>query len=78
MTNILKPKNPNPNIILTYNNMSLKKKLISINALFKNYDLTKDDERLYGCLLKPDNPNLPEIPDFVQLVVVGMYLFIEL
>ena len=25
MTNILKPKNPNPNIILTYNNMPLKK-----------------------------------------------------
>ena len=25
MTNILKPKNSNPNIILTYNNMPLKK-----------------------------------------------------
>ena len=47
-------------------------------ASFTLYDLTKDDERLYGCLLKPDNPNLREIPDFVQLVVVGMYLFIEL
>ena len=44
--------------------------------MFKNYDLTKDDERLYGCLLKLDNPR--EIPDFAQLVVVGMYLFIEL
>ena len=47
-------------------------------ASFTLYDLTKDDERLYGCLLKPDNPNLGEIPDFVQLVVVGMYLLIEL
>ena len=25
MTNILKPKNPNPNIILIYNNMPLKR-----------------------------------------------------
>ena len=32
MTNILKPKNPNPNIVLTY------KDLISMNAVFKNYD----------------------------------------
>ena len=47
-------------------------------ASFTLYDLTKDDERLYGCLLKPNNPNLREIPDFVQLVVVGMYLLIEL
>ena len=47
-------------------------------ASFTLYDLTKDDERLYGCLLKPSNPNLREIPDFVQLVVVGMYLFIKL
>ena len=47
-------------------------------ASFTLYDLTKDDERLYGCLLKPNNPNFREIPDFVQLVVVGMYLFIKL
>ena len=47
-------------------------------ASFTLYDLTKDDERLYGCLLKPNNPDLQEITDFVQLVVVGMYLFIEL
>lgn len=47
-------------------------------ASFTLYDLTKDDERLYGCSLKPNNPNLGEIPDFVQLVVVGMYLFIKL
>ena len=36
MTNILKPKNPNPNIILTYN-MLFKKNLISMNAVFKKY-----------------------------------------
>ena len=46
-------------------------------ANFTLYDLTKDDARLYGCSLKPINPNLREIPDLVQLVVVGMYLFIE-
>ena len=34
MTNILKPKNPNPNIILIYNNMPL----IPMKAVFKNYD----------------------------------------
>ena len=33
MTNILKPKNPNPGIILTYNHMPLKN-LISLNAEF--------------------------------------------
>ena len=44
-------------------------------ASFTLYDLTKDDERLYICLLRPNNPNLQEIPDFVQLVVVGMYRF---
>ena len=39
MTNILKPKNPNPNIILTYNMLFKKKKknLISMNAVFKNF-----------------------------------------
>jgi len=47
-------------------------------ASFTLYDVTKDDERLYGCSLKPDDPNLREILDFVQLVVVGTYLFIEL
>ena len=35
MTSILKPKNPNPNIIITYN--MLLKKLISTNAVFKNF-----------------------------------------
>ena len=44
-------------------------------ANFTLYDVTKDDERLYGCWLKPNNPNFREITDFVQLVVVGMYLF---
>ena len=46
-------------------------------ASFTLHDLTKDDERLYGCLLAPDDPDGLEILDFVQLVVVGMYLFIE-
>ena len=50
----------------------------SAQASFTLYDVTKDDERLYGCLLTPDDPNLREILNFVQLVVVGMYLFIEL
>ena len=43
MTKILKPKNPNPNIILTYNNMPLKN-LTSMNARFliimKTFKLT--------------------------------------
>ena len=47
-------------------------------ASFTLYDVTKDDERFYGCFLKPDIPNLRGITDFVKLVVVGMYLFIEL
>ena len=34
MTNILKPRNLSPNIILTYN-MVLKKNVISMNAVFK-------------------------------------------
>lgn len=43
-------------------------------ASFTLYNVTKDDERYYGCSLKPDNPNEGAIPDLVQLVVVGMYL----
>ena len=35
MTNIRKPKNPNPNIIITYNHMPLKN-LIPLNAVFLN------------------------------------------
>ena len=40
MTSILKPKNPNPNNTLTYNNMTLKK-LISMNAVFLNIIIEK-------------------------------------
>ena len=47
-------------------------------ANFTLYNVTKDDERFYGCLLTPDNPNFQAITDFVQLVVVGMYLFKKL
>ena len=43
-------------------------------ACFTLYNVTKDDERYYGCSLKPDDPNEDAIPDLVQLVVVGMYL----
>ena len=42
-------------------------------ASFTLYNVTKDDERYYGCSLKPDSPNEGPIPDLVQLVVVGMY-----
>ena len=39
MTNTVKPKNPNPNILLIYNSMPLPGNLIfSINAVFKYYD----------------------------------------
>ena len=37
MTNILKPENPNPNIILTYNNITHKKPDF-MNAVFKSYE----------------------------------------
>ena len=47
-------------------------------ASFTLYNVSKDDERFYGCLLTPDDPNLKPSADFVQLVVVGMYLFREL
>ena len=46
-------------------------------ASFTLYNVTKDDEGFYGCSLKPDNPNIGDSTDFVQLVVVGMYLFRE-
>ena len=46
-------------------------------ASFTLYSVTKDDEGFYGCSLKPDNPNFGYLTDFVQLVVVGMYLFRE-
>ena len=41
-------------------------------ASFTLYDVTKNDERFYGCLLKGHGPDGLKIPDFVQLVVVGM------
>ena len=47
-------------------------------ASFTIYNVTKDDERFYSCLLTPDDPNFQAVTDFVQLVVVGMYLFREL
>ena len=47
-------------------------------ARFTLYNVSKDDTGFYGCLLTPDNPNLDPIADFVQLVVVGMYLFRDL
>ena len=47
-------------------------------ATFTLYNVRKDDERLYCCLLSPGNPDLPLMIDFVRLVVVGMYLFKEL
>ena len=46
-------------------------------ASFTLYNVTKDDERFYGCLLTSRNPNFGDSIDFVQLVVVGMYLFRE-
>ena len=47
-------------------------------ASFTLYNVTKADERFYGCLLIPGDPNFQEVTDFVQLVVVGMYRFREL
>ena len=43
-------------------------------ASFTLYNVTKDDERFYGCLLTPDHPDGLVIYDFVQLVVVGTYV----
>lgn len=47
-------------------------------ASFTLYNVTKDDERFYGCLLTPDDPFLREISDLVQLAVVGMYIYRDL
>ena len=41
-------------------------------ASFTLYDVTKNDERFYGCFLTPDRPDGLRIFDFVKLVVVGM------
>ena len=46
-------------------------------AHFTLYNVTKDDEGYYGCSLKPVNPNEGNILDFVQLVVVGMYMYLS-
>ena len=47
-------------------------------ASFTLYNVAKDDERFYGCLLISANPNFGQATDFVQLVVVGKYIFREL
>ena len=47
-------------------------------ATFTHYKVRKDDQRLYCCLLSPGSPHFEQMTDFVQLVVVGMYLFREL
>ena len=41
-------------------------------ASFILYDVTKNDERFYGCSLTADGPDGLRMSDFVQLVVVGM------
>ena len=41
-------------------------------ASFILYDVTKNDERFYGCSLTGDGPDGLTIFDFVELVVVGM------
>ena len=46
--------------------------LSSGQASFTLYNVTRDDERFYGCFLTPDHPDGLVIYDFVQLVVVGM------
>ena len=47
-------------------------------ASFTLFNVTKSDQRFYGCLLKPADVDGWEIADFVQLVAVGMYLCREL
>ena len=46
-------------------------------ARFTLYNVTKDDGGYYGCSLKPVTPNEGIILDFVQLVVVGMYMYLS-
>lgn len=43
-------------------------------ASFTLSNITKDDERFYGCSIKPDDPNQGPEVDFVHLILVGMYL----
>ena len=47
-------------------------------ASFTLYNVTKDDERFYGCLLTPYDPNEPEISDLLELAVIGMYIYRDL
>ena len=47
-------------------------------ASFTLYNVVKDDERFYGCLLKSGDPNELDTSDLVQLAVVGMYVCIDL
>ena len=47
-------------------------------ASFTLYNVTKDDERFYGCFLTPVDPNGMEISDLVLLAVVGMYIYRDL
>ena len=48
--------------------------LSSGQASFTLYNVTKDDERFYGCLLTLDLADGLVIYDFVQLVVAGTYV----
>lgn len=43
-------------------------------ASFTLFNVTKNDKRYYGCLVKFQHPDDGDILDFVQLVVVGIYL----
>ena len=45
---------------------------VSGQATFTLSNITKDDERFYGCFIKPDDPNHATIVDFVHLFLVGM------
>ena len=43
-------------------------------ASFTLSNITKDDERFYGCELDPSNVNQGPITDYVKLVLVGEYI----
>ena len=47
--------------------------VVVTQATFTLSNITKDDERFYGCFIKPDDPNHATIVDFVHLFLVGMY-----
>ena len=46
---------------------------VSGQATFTLSNITKDDERFYGCFIEPDDPNHTTRVDFVHLLLVGMY-----